>query len=411
MKKIFTSIFIFLFLLLFTSVTHAQQSDYEIKSDFEDRYTLLKEGFLTAPAVWMVDSLKQNVNTMDSTFSKHATLLDAALYPETYRSAMESLRREAMAAEQRLLIIESQGERLERLGSELTLYQNELAIMNTKADSLRSAINRSQASEERLSRLVAEYRKSLEVRDELIVNVVDSLLITYKGMSNERLQELSEGINSGRIPGSKNPLNLVSVMLDENIDYTASANSMLNVEDHLRMYTVQKHFSDSWDQIGGRLIETYGGNQKEDWRATIESKLKTWRMTASQKMWNSMDHYLEYSDVNLDAFDNNYSFFVALDNFIKEAQKNKEGNILPSDSYENYKQFQEFWSGKIKNEWSKMVQDSEVLTMAQISSIDEQLSGWEAASRPIHPLLLLLFVVTGISIIGFGVSMFKTRRT
>lgn len=411
MKRIYTSIFIFLFIILFTSLSYAQQSDYEIKTAFEKEYSLLKEGFLTAPSVWMIDSLKQKVTKLDTSYDEHEQLLNVALYPDSYEGALESLRQEAMAAEQRLLIIESQGERLQRLGKELALYQTELRIMNSKADSLRTAITQSQASEERLSRLVAEYRQNLETRDELIINVIDSLMITYSKMTDQRMKELSERVESGRIPGNQNPLNLITVMLDENIDYAASNNSSLNVEDHLRMYTVQKHFSDTWNQIGNRLITTYGSRDKEEWKASIDDKIKEWRMVTSQRMWNSMDSYLEFSNMELDAFDNNYSFFVALDSFVKQAQKNSEGTILSSESYENYKKFQEFWSGKIKNEWSSLVQESEVLTVAQISTIDEQLNGWESESRPIHPLLLLLFVVTGVSIIGFGFAMFKTKRT
>jgi hypothetical protein len=396
---------------LLTSRPKAQQSDYELTTGFEDQYAVIEERLLTAPSVQVVDSLKGQIDSLNQNYIEHSDILDVALYPDSYEAAMTSLRKEAMSAEQRLLIIESQGERLQRLGKELTQYQSEMRRMNSRADSLRKAIAESQASEERLSRLVSEYRQNLETRDELIVNVIDSLMVTYSGMSSKKMNELAQGVQSGRISGNENPLNLVSAMIDENIEYASSNNAAMNVEDHLRMYAVQNHFSDSWDQIGDRLINTYGDDEKQDWRTTIDNQLKEWKMVTSQKMWNSMDLYLEYSDVELDAFDNNYSFFVALDNFVKQAQKNSEGNILSTESYSDYRRFQDFWSGKIKNEWSNLVQKSEVLTVAQISTIDQQLSGWEEEARPIHPLLMLLFVLTGVSILGFGFAMYKNKRT
>jgi hypothetical protein len=411
MTKLYTSVFIFLFVLLLTSRPKAQQSDYELTTGFEDQYAVIEERLLTAPSVQVVDSLKGQIDSLNQNYIEHSDILDVALYPDSYEAAMTSLRKEAMSAEQRLLIIESQGERLQRLGKELTQYQSEMRRMNSRADSLRKAIAESQASEERLSRLVSEYRQNLETRDELIVNVIDSLMVTYSGMSSKKMNELAQGVQSGRISGNENPLNLVSAMIDENIEYASSNNAAMNVEDHLRMYAVQNHFSDSWDQIGDRLINTYGDDEKQDWRTTIDNQLKEWKMVTSQKMWNSMDLYLEYSDVELDAFDNNYSFFVALDNFVKQAQKNSEGNILSTESYSDYRRFQDFWSGKIKNEWSNLVQKSEVLTVAQISTIDQQLSGWEEEARPIHPLLMLLFVLTGVSILGFGFAMYKNKRT
>ncbi len=176
------------------------------------------------------------------------------------------------------------------------------------------------------------------------------------------------------------------------------------------MYAVQQHFEDVWTQIGPKMITAYGGTKKSEWNAEIESKLKDWRMLTSQKMWNSMNKYLEFSNVELGAFDNNYSFFIALDNFVKEAQKKSEDEIISTESYQDYKKFQEFWSGKVKNEWSNLIQNTDVLTVAQISSIDDQLSSWETESRPIHPFLIVLLVLTAVSIGGYILAMAKTRK-
>lgn len=398
-----------LVLILSTSFgIKAQQSDYQIKSDFISGYQALEFTLTDAINVRTVDSLEKEIILLDSRFNTHKDLLDNALYPQSYRSIMTKLQIEANIAEQRLLIIENQKERLEKLSNKVAYFENEIAFLNNRADSLRRAIENSQTSEEHLASLVRRYRENLELRDELIIDVIDSLMVSYNGFTTKKLNEIAEQVESGRITVS-NPLEMIDSILEENIEYVSKTNQALSVEDHLRMYAVQNHFEDVWSKIGDMIITSYGGSNKNEWNRKIDTHLKDWRMVTAQKMWNSMDQYLDFSDVDLGAFDNNYSFFIALDNFVKEAQKKSENEIISTQSYQDYKKFQKFWSAKIKNEWSSLIQESEVLTIAQISSIDEQLSNWEFESRPIHPFFLILLVLTSVSIGGYVLVMVKSK--
>lgn len=388
----------------------AQESDHQIKTNFEEKYASIEQGLNTASSVLEIDSLKSEVDALIQKYEGYNKLLDNALYPRTFTGQIEAIQEEANSAEQRLLIIENQNERLAQLNKEVSVYRSEITFLNSRADSLRKAIATSMESEERLTALVKRYRENLERRDELVMGVIDSLMITYSGMTTGKLNEISEQVESGRISNSNNPLEMIENIIEENIEYAASTNRVLSVEDHLRMYAVQNHFEDAWSQIGNRLVSAYGGNKQAEWNTRIDEKIRDWRMTTSQKMWKSMDQYLEFSNVDLGAFDNNYSFFIALDSFVKEARKKSEDAIISSESYDDYVRFQEFWSNKIKNEWSSLIQEADVLTVAQISSIDDQLSSWEYESRPIHPFLIVLLVLTAISLIGFSLAMFKTKK-
>ncbi|MBO6524396.1 MAG: hypothetical protein JJ971_11255 [Balneolaceae bacterium] len=405
-----TIIYICTLFFALTSSVFAQESDHQIKTDFETKYTSLEESLNTASSVNEVDSLKAEIDSLIIQFESHRKLLDVALYPQSFEHEINAIIQEVNSAEQRLLIIENQSERLAELSREVAVYKSEISFLNSRADSLRKAIALSMESEERLATLVKRYRQNLERRDEIIMDVVDSLMVTYSGMSMAKVEEIAGNVESGRISTSDNPLEMIENIIEENTEYAASANRALSVEDHLRMYAVQNHFEDTWSKIGHRLITAYAGDKRSEWNTRINEKMRDWRMTTSQKMWNSMDQYLEFSEVNLGAFDNNYSFFVALDNFVREAKKKSEDEIISSESYQDYLRFQDFWSDKIKNEWSNLIQDADVLTVAQISSIDDQLSGWEYESRPIHPFLIVLLVLSAVSLIGFSLAMFKTKK-
>ncbi len=397
-------------IFLITSGAMAQESDHEIKTNFESTYSSIEQGLINASSVLEVDSLKMEIDSLSKKYENHSKLLDNALYPRTFAGQIEAITQEVNSAEQRLLIIENQNKRLAELSSEVAVYKSEISFLNSRADSLRKAIATSMESEERLAALVKRYRQNLERRDELVMGVVDSLMVTYRSMSTGRLTEISEQMESGTISQSDNPLEMIENIIEENTEYAATTNRALSVEDHLRMYAVQNHFEEAWGQIGNRLLSAYGGGKQNEWKTRIDEKMRDWRMVTSQKMWSSMDQYLEFSDVDLGAFDNNYSFFIALDNFVKEAKKKSEDEIISSESYNDYLKFQEFWSDKIKNEWSNLIHEADVLTVEQISSIDDQLSGWEYESRPIHPFLIVLLVLTVVSLIGFTLAMFKTKK-
>ncbi|GAB5408844.1 MAG: hypothetical protein BalsKO_12090 [Balneolaceae bacterium] len=408
MKNVTTILIALCSLFIFSTVT-AQQSDFEITTQFDRDYQVITTELTNAQSVKTIDSLKKEIIFFDDEYFEHSKLLDHALYPDTFKSKISELQKKANSAEQRLLIIENQSERLVKLSQEVAYYKSEIAFLNSRADSLRKAIASSQVSEQQLTDLVKRYRENLELRDELIIDVVDSLMVTYSGMTSRKIVEISDQVESGRILGN-NPLEMLESIIEENIEYASVTNRTLSLEDHLRMYTVQHHFEDVWNQIDDKMLAAYGGQKKVEWNSNITSKMKDWRMVTSQKMWNSMDQYLEFSDMELGAFDNNYSFFIALDSFIKEAQKKSEDEIISTESYQDYKKFQEFWSGKVKNEWSNLIKDSEILTIAQISVIDEQLTNWESVARPIHPFLMVLIVLTFISIGGYVFVLSKSRK-
>ncbi len=394
---------------LFASNVFAQQSDHKIKTDFIDNYSDLSKSITQSKSVFAIDSIEKELIKLDDKFIEYSELLDNALYPSSYKIELVNLFIELKSTEQRLLIIENQNERLDILTQEVSNYKFEISFLNKRADSLHKAIKNSQLNEVQLSKLVKRYRTNLELRDELVMSLIDSLMITYIDMTINEGREVSDQSESGRV-SSTNPLEMLVNIIEENIEYTSNSNQVLYVEDRLRMYAMQHHFEEVWNKIGDNLLIAYGGSQKTEWNSEINSKMRDWRMVTSQKMWNSVDHYLEFSSVELEAFDNNYSFFIALDNFIKNAQKKSDGRIISKNDYEDYKNFQGFWSNKVKNEWSTLIRDSEFLTVAQISSIDDQLIDWESESRPIHPLFLVLLVLTVISISGYILVLSKSKK-
>jgi predicted nucleic acid-binding Zn-ribbon protein len=382
-----------------TSV-HAQTSDYQIKKGFQATYTVLNEAIENAGSVSELDTVVSEISEFEAEFSDHKELLDNALYPETFESSFAKLKQDANNTERRLLIIESQDEKLSELSSELSSYKNELERLSNTSDSLRNAINKSEQSERELAALVQQYRQSLEFRDNAVLNIVDSLFITYRDLKTETSADLVEFYDNRKIVSQDNPLEFISDVVEENIQILKTDEGTLQTEDYLRMHVVQTRFSEVWNQIGNDLVNIYAGSNKEEWKTEIESKLSDWEASSSRNMWASIDEYLESNDVDLGAFDSNKSFYASIEAFINDATDLSRENVITDENYEQFQSFYAFWNGKIKSEWGDFVQEGDVLTMTQISAIDSEIMNWRDEAKPRSFFIPILLGISLLTIVG-----------
>ncbi len=396
-----TNLFItVLFLMIGVTGIQAQTSDYQIKKNFEKEYAQFKNDIEQAMTVQEIDSLRQKIKDLAYAHAEHEQLLDNALYPETYESSMEELKQRARSAEHKLLIIENQDEKLAQLTDELSSYKSEIALLNSRTDSLRNAILASEKSESDLSKLVERYRKSMEERDEFVLTMIDSLFITYKDLQGEALAKFTEKNATRPLHKEDNPLKVIQSVIDENIQILKSNDGSLQTEDYLRMHVVQSRFSEVWNQIGTELAQIYGANKSESWKSRIDEKLGDWKASSSKNMWASIDTYLEEHNIELSAFDNNESFYKAIDTFISDATDASREKVVTKENYKEFESFYDFWNGKIKSDWGNLVQKGEVLTMSQISSIDSEMMSWKEEAKPKSFLIPILFGVSLLVIIG-----------
>ncbi|WP_421774603.1 hypothetical protein [Gracilimonas sp.] len=400
MRRFYTATLVLIALAVGSVSISAQTSDYRVKKNFEERYAELKSSISEAMTVQEIDSLRIEIEDFEYYNEDHDKLLDNALYPETFESSIEELKQRARAAEHKLLIIENQNEKLTQLSNELSTYKSEIANLNDRTDSLRNAILASEESESDLSNLVERYRKSMEERDEFVLNMIDSLFITYKDMQGKALAEFTEENGPRALQEEDNPLHVIESVIEENIQILKADNGTLQTEDYLRMYVVQNRFSEVWNQIGDDLTRIYAGNKSAEWENNIEDKLGDWKASASRNMWASMDNYLESNNVDLGAFDSNESFYKSIEQFVSKATDASREKVITDENYADFQAFYDFWNGKIKKDWGKFVQEGEVLTMNQISTIDTEIMTWRDEAKPKSFLIPILFGLSLLTIVG-----------
>lgn len=400
MKNLAKSIGVFALLLCSTSVIYAQSSDYQITKEFENTYKSLEASINNANTIEEADSLNNEVSKLRETYADHQSLIDHALYPNTFDDTIQDLMADVNETEEVLMIIENQGEELTSLNEQIASYQSEITFLNNETDSLRTLITESQKSEQKLSRLVKQYRQRVEERDEFVLKMMDSLFVAYRELemspgSNEEIASSAIAIQQG-----DNPLEFINATIEENIQVLKVGSSELSTEEYLKMHTTQKRFADTWNKVGNDLSQVYGGSETRQWKNKIDGQLKDWRASTSKNMWDSINNTLEQNNVDIGAFDNNQSFYTAIESFINSSVESSEDKIIAEGNRDEFKSFYDFWTSKVKNEWGNYIQDGEVLTMSQISTIDAELINWRDETEPTSFVIPILLGLSFITIVG-----------
>lgn len=383
------------------------QSDYEIQKNFNRQVKQIQSSLDTLGSVKKAGELVREIKSLEKKYAEHETLLDKALYPETFDQQIEELKRRTVSVQQRLATIQYQSDKLDDLTQRLSSYSDQLERLNSRADSLRSAIAQSTQSEKRLSNRVRNYRESLEQRDRLILSIVDSVLVAYQEMDIESLNDLENARKQSRIDADGNPLKLIRGIASENVQFLGS-NPTLATEDYLRMNAVQHEFRSMWDKTGKRLVEIYGSGNEEQIRTDIQNTIAEWDKKLKDELWASIHQSFGEAGVKLSDSTDSEAFYMALNSYLnQQVEKSKESN--GNDAWQKYQNFSSFWNGQVKSRWTTFMTEGEVLTEQQIATIDQKMNQWSANARPESNMMAYLFGVSLLAAVVLGVMLFREK--
>ncbi|MDR9415612.1 MAG: hypothetical protein RI564_04955 [Gracilimonas sp.] len=398
-------IYIAVIIALSSGTITAQQSDYQVAQQFKQSVQELEEQILNAGSTQELNNISEQLDTLQLKYTERRELLDHALYPDSFSEVVRELSREIQSNEQKLLAIERQREEITSLSDKINIYRNEIAFINSRTDSLRNVIAQAQKDRKNLSSAIVQYRNELERRDELILKMVDSLFVTVNSYDGQVYTEIEESLRKRTLSGQEHPLNYLSVLIEKNISTLKHHQDNLTVRDYLRMYAVQQRFEQVWDKIGNDLSKFYGEENAAELKSTIDAKVQDWDASASRNMWASLDVYLEDSNINLPAFDNNSSFFAALEAFIDGEVHSSRDKIFKNVFHKEFQAFYEIWNSKIKDDWGEFVKDGEVLTMNQISTIDAEIMHWENEVEPRSFTIPIMLGLSLMAIVGLIIAL------
>ena len=175
-------------LLLSTLITQgldAQQSDYQIKQDFESEYRAIKNRIDSSMTIAELDSLKSRLEKLSAEYVVHARFLDKALYPQTYDEAIDNLRTDYVLTYDRVYLIQNQGVKIEELEGRILLLTARLDTLGTERTRLFTELQESKRSVASLREAMKRLSSNLQAKDRLLFALIDSIFLPYDKNLNQ----------------------------------------------------------------------------------------------------------------------------------------------------------------------------------------------------------------------------------
>ena len=390
------------FLLIASSAVFAQQSDYQIQRDFRAAYSDIAERVETAETAEEFASLEEEIEQLEAQYSDHSSIINAALYPETFQNRMSTVRNEAQQGRLNAERVDQLNEEIADLMSEMDEFRNQLTEMNEQATALREEIERSEANERQQSALIRQYRQNLEQRNQFVMGFLEELLFRYKIYDPTASAEVEEAQRM-----DDNPIQLISTIIAEYIN-TVDQTTDFETQDYLGMRAQHSYFNEIWQRIGENLAQVYAPDQPVQAEQDITDQLAAWQASIDNKLWDAFSTAFNQNNIDLEPFTDTDTFNTALNVYIDNAiEVSLESNT--EEDYEVFRNFNSFWNNTVKAEWGDHLTEGNVLSQSQIAALDIKLTQWGEAATPTSNLMFILFLISIAVIIGLVVLLITKK--
>ncbi len=189
-----TLIIVLMFIILsgLTPAIYAQ-TDYDIVQSFKQKYSQIQEDIKNPQSLEELDSIYNRITALRDEFVLHRDLLDKSLYPDDFNKAFEKLtnaynvkRSDFTQIDVLQTTVTSMQAQLDSLNQHNTDLLNRVQVLGEQSKSDKSRLAQ-------LEKTIGALRVSLQKRDDMVMNMVDSLLPqpnTGAALSPQEQQEI-----------------------------------------------------------------------------------------------------------------------------------------------------------------------------------------------------------------------------
>ncbi|MEX0779184.1 MAG: hypothetical protein WD491_05875 [Balneolales bacterium] len=383
------------------------QSDFQIKSNFEQDIENIYQSLIEVESSEEAEELVQEARQVQGQYSDHEDFLDVLLYPETFESRISYLNELTESTRDHIVRIEEGTQRGDDLDELVSNMSDTLSQRRDEIEQLSSELSQTQRARDNSAAQVRNLRAQLRERDELILDIADSLFVAYESLDLPSLtagerEELVLEIDSDNVFG-----HLESV-IQNNMAFL-DTHTQLSSEDFLRLYATQHEFKEVFDNLGPQLSQIYVGQAERQERVDqISGMINEWEMQVDDAVWQSLNATFEERGIELQSFNDGISFYTSLngylDNSIARAQESAD-----EDELARYEQFETVWQEDVKRRWQDPIITANLMTYDNFATIDSKLSTWGLVSQPQSYTMLIFLGIAVLIIIALLVLWLKAK--
>lgn len=126
-------------------------------------------------------------------------------------------------------------------------------------------------------------------------------------------------------------------------------------------------------------------------------------------MWSSM--YRSFSDngILLSDFDSETEFVNSVNAYLDTTLVRLNTGASEAD-FRNYELFKQFWTKEVKETWAPMMIESKLITMEDITEIDQKVEDWGSIARPRSDNLYIYLGISFVIILGMAIMLISAKR-
>ena len=401
MKKINFIFIALIALVLSSSSLLLAQSDYEVVQSFKNKTQQIQDSIKNASSLDELDKLEYKIGQLHLNYLKNQSLLDKSLYPDDFESSVEKLRESLKLRKGDFSQINVLQTEVTQLQSQVDLLNDRNAELMTQVKTLEEQSKTDKSKYAKLQKSIAELRASMKKRDDLIMNMLDSLIpAPYR-----RAQQLSAKEKSKIYSEAKKNDIIANIKksISDNIDFLKV--TTLTPDDIDAIEKQQSKFESLWKGIGPKIIDAYSEKGKNvNHLKEIDSSFTNWHDALVQQTWKSVRDKFNQHHIILSRFSSGKDFTNTITSYIDDERKSK---VKGEDAEKSYKTFTDSaWYGDVKQNWVPFLIDNKMFSEAQKDTIENHIALWKAEMNPggFNWLYLIIIVLIVVIIILFIVK-------
>jgi hypothetical protein len=372
-----------IFLVPFLTVP-AQESDFAIKRDFEDRAAVLRTQIDAAVSTAQLDSLKNAIDGFEMDFSPHSDFLDKALYPETFTSRMKEMRERHERTLLRVRTIESQGTRMAEMEGAIQTLTYRLDTLSAERDRLFAELKVNKTNATALRETVRRLESMLQARDRLMFALVDSIFMPY-GQDLATLDDVQREALSTKLTDN-NLVNRIYSIAADNVRFLGATE--LQGKDYAALLDNYRQFAGRWKGLSDKIQAVGVAGQMPGAARTSSSKraesvtpssrssaaaqvqqvdslLGEWNARLQKSFWSAVEREFTSRQIQIMPFSDGPGFSAAIRTYVQSLQTSGDD---PSVFVE------EIWKAKIDKEWRDALTRDGMLGKEEYASLDKLVS-------------------------------------
>ncbi len=393
------------FVFLFGSFIYAQ-SDYERTQNFKTRYKQLEEAIKNAVSIDECNNIGDNITALKNEFTPYKALLDKSLYPTNFDSSFARINRELNIRKGDFTQIVDLKTEVGTLKDKISDISQQNVTLLSQIKELNIRTNKDAQTIASLEKLVNQLKANIAQRDELVRNIVDSLMAEFvktPGSLNEaEKQSIFKQVDNGNLFYN------VERTISDNVQFMKV--TQMTPEDLSAMKKQYIDFSKVWRQVGPRLADVYMSKRdKAAEIANINGLFFSWNNRLNDEIWGQVNRLFRMKQLSILPFKSGEQFVSSVTSFVDDEIKN-----LPvkgsSQAEQTFKTFTDsVYFKTVEPVWIPLLVENNMMSPANKDTIEKRISMWKEKVAPASKMNWI-YIIGGAAIVLLVAAYFLKGR-